>query len=98
MDIKLNLSYYVSIMLDAFKDLLCLKLCWHNRPGPRQNANPLANRDDHGIEQLNSLQICNHQSEWQIDINQSMCAKSKSKTKVCSKQGHSQTKSDASSL
>ena len=34
MDIKLNLSYYASIMLDAFKDLLCLKLCWHNRPGP----------------------------------------------------------------
>ena len=34
MDIKLNLSYYASIMLDAFKDLLCSKLCWHNRPGP----------------------------------------------------------------
>ena len=31
---KLNLSYYASIMLDAFKDLLCSKLCWHNRPGP----------------------------------------------------------------
>ena len=30
MDIKLNLSYYASIMLDAFKDLLCLKLCWYN--------------------------------------------------------------------
>ena len=23
-----------SIMLDAFKDQLCSKLCWHNRPGP----------------------------------------------------------------
>ena len=34
MDIKLNLSYYASIMLDTFKDLLCSKLCWHNRPGP----------------------------------------------------------------
>ena len=34
MDIKLNLSYHASIMLDAFKDLLCSKLCWHNRPGP----------------------------------------------------------------
>ena len=34
MDIKLKLSYYTSIMLDTFKDLLCLKLCWHNRPGP----------------------------------------------------------------
>ena len=37
MDIKLNLSYYaimLGIMLDAFKDLLCSKLCWHNRPGP----------------------------------------------------------------
>ena len=22
------------IMLNAFKDLLCSKLCWHNRPGP----------------------------------------------------------------
>ena len=33
MDIKLNLPYYASIMLDAFKDLLCSKLCWHNRPG-----------------------------------------------------------------
>ena len=22
-----------SIMLDVFKDLLCTKLCWHNRPG-----------------------------------------------------------------
>ena len=30
MDIKLNLSYYASIMLDAFKDLLCC----HNRPRP----------------------------------------------------------------
>ena len=34
MDIKLNLSYYASIMLDAFNNLLCSKLCWHNRPGP----------------------------------------------------------------
>ena len=34
MDIKLNLSYYAIIMLHAFKDLLCLKLCWNNRPGP----------------------------------------------------------------
>ena len=38
MDIKLNLSYYASIMLDAFKDLLCSKLCWHNRPRPSSNA------------------------------------------------------------
>ena len=29
----LNLSYYVSIMPNAFRDLLCSKLCWHNRPG-----------------------------------------------------------------
>ena len=35
MDIKLNLFYYASIMLDAFIDLLCSKLCWHNRPGPK---------------------------------------------------------------
>ena len=33
MNIKLNLSHYASIMLDAFKDVLCSKLCWHNRPG-----------------------------------------------------------------
>ena len=26
-----------SIMLDAFKDPLCSKLCWHNRPGPNWN-------------------------------------------------------------
>ena len=31
MKIVLN---YASIMLDAFRDLLCSKLCWHNRPGP----------------------------------------------------------------
>ena len=34
MNIKQNLSYYASIMLDAFIDLLCSTLCWHNRPGP----------------------------------------------------------------
>ena len=34
MDIKLKLTYNASIMLDAFKDLLCSQLCWHNRPGP----------------------------------------------------------------
>ena len=27
-------TYYASIMLNAFKCLLCSKLCWHNRPGP----------------------------------------------------------------
>ena len=34
MDIKLNLTYNASIMLNVFKDLLCSKLCWHNSPGP----------------------------------------------------------------
>ena len=34
LDIKLNLSYYASIMLDAFRDLLCSKSCRHNRPRP----------------------------------------------------------------
>ena len=24
------ISYYVGIMLNAFSDLLCSKLCWHN--------------------------------------------------------------------
>ena len=38
MDIKLNLSCYASIMPDAFKDLLCSKLCWHNRPVPSAQA------------------------------------------------------------
>ena len=41
MDIKLNLSYFASIMLDAFEDLLCSKLCWHNRPGPNTNLTGL---------------------------------------------------------
>ena len=34
MEIKLNLSYYANIMLDAFRDQLCSKLCWHNMHGP----------------------------------------------------------------
>ena len=25
-------------MLDAFRDLLCSKLYWHNRPGPTQDT------------------------------------------------------------
>ena len=39
MDIKLNPTYYASIMLDAFSDLLCSELCWDNRPGPKLNYN-----------------------------------------------------------
>ena len=38
MDIKLYLSYYASIMLNAFGDLLYSKLCWHNRPGPTEHT------------------------------------------------------------
>ena len=34
MNIKLNLSCYTSIVLNTFKDVLCSKLYWHNRPGP----------------------------------------------------------------
>ena len=30
----LKLGYYASIMLDALACLLCLNLCWHNRPRP----------------------------------------------------------------
>ena len=26
-----NIPYYAGIMLNAFIDLLCSKLCWHNR-------------------------------------------------------------------
>ena len=29
-----NISYYAGIMLNAFSDLLCSKLCWHNRLVP----------------------------------------------------------------
>ena len=25
-----NISYYAGIMLNAYSDLLCSKLCWHN--------------------------------------------------------------------
>ena len=28
-----NISYYASIMLNAFRDLLCSELCWHNDLG-----------------------------------------------------------------
>ena len=28
------ISYYAGIMLNAFSDLLCSKLCWHNRLVP----------------------------------------------------------------
>ena len=30
----LNPTYYAGIMLDALNNILCSKLCWHNRPGP----------------------------------------------------------------
>ena len=29
-----NISYYAGIMLNAFSDLLCSNLCWHNRLVP----------------------------------------------------------------
>ena len=29
-----RLSYYASIMLNAFSDPVSSKLCWHNGPGP----------------------------------------------------------------
>ena len=29
-----NPTYYTVIMLDAFNNLLCSELCWHNRPEP----------------------------------------------------------------
>ena len=38
MKIVLNLSYFASIMLNVFRDLLCSKLCWYNRPGPRKKC------------------------------------------------------------
>ena len=31
---ELNPTYYASIMLHTFNNLLCSKLCWHNRLGP----------------------------------------------------------------
>ena len=33
-----NISYYAGIMLNAFSDLLCSKLCWHNRLVPNYNT------------------------------------------------------------
>ena len=36
-NILLNISYYAGIMLNAFSDLLCSKLCWHNRLVPSSN-------------------------------------------------------------
>ena len=33
-----NITYYASIMLNAFSDLLCLKLCWHNRLVPNRET------------------------------------------------------------
>ena len=40
-NIKLNLSYYASIMLNVFRDLLCSNLCWHNRPAPNSKPSDL---------------------------------------------------------
>ena len=34
----LKLVYYAGIMLDALACLLCVKLCWHNRPRPTAGA------------------------------------------------------------
>ena len=36
-----NISYYAGIMLNAFSDLLCSKLCWHNRLVPNYHLNDL---------------------------------------------------------
>ena len=33
-----NISYYAGIMLNAFSDLLCSKLCWHNRLVPNHDV------------------------------------------------------------
>ena len=33
-----NISYYAGIMLNAFIDLLCSKLCWHNQLVPTHNV------------------------------------------------------------
>ena len=37
------LPYYDGIMLNAFNDLLCSKLCWHNRWIPNHMCNILQN-------------------------------------------------------
>ena len=36
-----NISYYAGIMLNAFTDLLCSKLCWHNWMVPNPYYAPL---------------------------------------------------------
>ena len=33
-----SFSYYAGIMLNAFSDLLCSKLCWHNRLVPTHDT------------------------------------------------------------
>ena len=38
---KLNSIYYAGIMLGAFNNLLCSKLCWHNRPGLKHTTSTL---------------------------------------------------------
>ena len=58
MDIKLNLSYYASIMLDAFRDLLCSKLCWHNRPGPVPVPTPEASGFNIQMSIVNGIGGC----------------------------------------
>ena len=53
---KPNTSYYAGIMLDAFRYLLCSKLCWHNWRKP--NA-------DWRVRKCNSqcLSLCNSDEE-----------------------------------
>ena len=38
-----NISYFAGIMLNAFVDLLCSKLCWHNRLVPNYSTAALCN-------------------------------------------------------
>ena len=74
MDIKLNVSYYASIILDAFKDLLCSKLCWNNRPGPTHgNANYSHYHEIFICIQLHEFMGVLQEEMWKIHQQLTLC-------------------------
>ena len=59
-----NISYYTGIMLNAFSDLLCPKLCWHNRLVPAWNSSdefialePVIPEDLHKKVEINCIAL-----------------------------------------
>ena len=55
-------SYYAGIMLNAFSDLLCSKLCWHNRLVPtesiKHNASIIGNIFEKLQQMINMNSYC----------------------------------------